>query len=96
MMRQGVVASAAQILADVPNPAPVQPPGTQGLITIVGWAKWAALAALVVMLIITGLYFSWKSRRGDGGEGVGAIGAVLIGAVIVSASGTLVGFLAGQ
>ena len=28
----------------VPNPDPIQPPGTEGFTTVMGWAKWITLA----------------------------------------------------
>lgn len=83
-------------LADVPNPPSQQPPGTEGLVTIMGWAKWVALAVLVVALIAAGVMFAVRARRGDGAEGIGHVGMVLAGVIVVSAAGTMVGFLAGE
>lgn len=97
-----ILAVAAAIQADgcsmaaVPNPPSQQPPGTEGLVTIMGWAKWVALAVLVVALIAAGVMFAVRARRGDGAEGVGHVGMVLAGVIVVSAAGTLVGFLAGE
>ena len=97
-----ILAMAAAIQADgrsmaaVPNPPSQQPPGTEGLVTIMGWAKWVALAVLVVALIAAGVMFAVRARRGDGAEGVGHVGMVLAGVIVVSAAGTLVGFLAGE
>ena len=85
-----------RILADVPNPPSQQPPGTEGIVTIMGWAKWVALAVLVVALIASGVMFALRARRGDGAEGIGHVGMVLAGVIVVSAAGTLVGFLAGE
>lgn len=77
----------------VPDPSPVQPPGTDGFIAIMGWAKWVALAVCVLGLIAAGALMAIQSRRGEGGEHVGKIGMALGGVIVISAAGALVGFL---
>ena len=32
--------TAGAIVAVVPNPTPTAPPGSQGLLTILGWVSW--------------------------------------------------------
>lgn len=94
-----VIATATDILAIlpsqvVPDPVPVQPPGTEGLTTIMGWAKWVALAICVLGLMAAGALMAIQSRRGEGGEHVGKIGMALGGVIVISAGAALVGFLA--
>lgn len=84
---------AVAIPAQLPDPAPVQPPGTDGLLSIMGWAKWVALALCIMGLVAAGAMMSWQSRRGEGGEHVGKIGMSLGGVIVISAAGALVGFL---
>jgi len=79
----------------IPNPDPVQPPGTEGLTAIMGWAKWVALAICILGLIAAGAMMSINSRRGEGGEHVGKIGMALGGVIVISAAASLVGFLMG-
>lgn len=86
---------AGSVLAGIPDPAPVQPPGTEGLLSIMGWAKWVALAICVVGLIVAGAMMAIQSRRGEGGEHAGKIGMALGGVIVISAAGALVGFLMG-
>lgn len=86
---------AAFIPAQIPDPAPVQPPGTEGFLSIMGWAKWVALALCIMGLVAAGAMMSWQSRRGEGGEHVGKIGMALGGVIVISAAGALVGFLMG-
>ena len=78
---------------DTPDPAPVQPPGTDGFVTIMGWVKWVALAVCIIGLIVAGAMMAVQSRRGEGGEHVGKIGMALAGVIVISAAATLVGFL---
>lgn len=74
-------------------PDPIQPPGTAGFISILGWAKWIALAVCILGLIAAGAMMAINSRRGEGSEHVGRIGSALGGVIVISAAGALVGFL---
>lgn len=80
---------------DIPNPVPVQPPGTEGFTTMLGWGKWIALAVCILGLFAAGALMAIQSRRGEGGEHVGKIGMALGGVIVISAAAALVGFLAG-
>jgi hypothetical protein len=94
-----VITTTSDLLATlpgkIPDPTPVQPPGTEGFTTIMGWAKWIALAVCIIGLIAAGALMAIQSRRGEGGEHVGKIGMALGGAIVISAASALVGFLAG-
>ena len=89
---------AGLVPADVtalPDPDPLQPPGTEGLTSILGWARWVALAVCILGLFAAGALMAVSSRRGEGGEHVGKIGMALAGVIVISAAVALVGFLAG-
>ena len=77
----------------LPNPDPIQPPGTEGLTSIMGWVKWVALAVCIIGLMAAGALMAINSRRGEGGEHAGKIGMALGGVIVISAAGSLVGFL---
>jgi hypothetical protein len=79
-------------LTTLPDPDPVQPPGTEGLTTLLGWVKWIGLAVCVLGLIAAGTMMAIQSRRGEGGEHSGKIGMALGGVIIISAATSLVGF----
>lgn len=85
---------AAVLPFQIPNPDPIQPPGTQGFLAMMGWAKWVALAVTILGLIAAGAMMSFNSRRGEGGEHVGRVGMALVGVIIIAAATSLVGFLA--
>ncbi|CEG87471.1 Hypothetical membrane protein [Propionibacterium freudenreichii] len=92
-LTQVVTHIVALLPLQVPNPAPVQPPGTQGFTSIMGWAKWVALAVCILGLFSAGALMAIQSRRGEGGEHVGKIGMALGGVIVISAAASLVGFL---
>lgn len=75
------------------DPTAKQPPGTEGFTAVMGWAKWVALAVCILGLVVAGAMMAIQSRRGEGGEHVGKIGMALGGVVVISAAGSLVGFL---
>lgn len=94
-----VASAAGDVLAlvpmEIPDPDPIQPPGTEGFTTILAWAKWVALAVCILGLFAAGALMAVQSRRGEGGEHVGKIGMALAGVIVISAAVALVGFLAG-
>lgn len=83
------------IVSALPDPAPQQPPGTEGITTILGWAKWVGLVAAILAFIFAGIMMMFKSRRGEGGENVATLGWVTAGIIVVGSATALVGFLSG-
>src|SRR5690625_1598601 len=90
-----LTALASADVTALPDPDPLQPPGTEGLTSILGWARWVALAVCILGLFAAGALMAVSSRRGEGGEHVGKIGMALAGVIVISAAVALVGFLAG-
>lgn len=84
----------ATVATAIPNPQPIQPPGTDGFMSVMSWGKWVALAVCVLALIAVGVLMAIPSRRSEGGEHVGNIGKVLMGVIVISAAAAVVGFLA--
>lgn len=83
----------ATAIMSLPDPDAVQPPGTDGFISIMGWLKWVALALCIIGLIVAGALMAVNQRRGEGGEHASRIGFALAGVIIISAAAALVGFL---
>lgn len=52
------------------NYTPTQPPGTEGIATVIGWILWAGTTYLFVLFIF-GLVQAGKARR-QGGENIEA------------------------
>lgn len=84
---------AAVASMQLPNPAPVQPPGTNGLIVFMGWAKWVALAVCGLGIVAAGAMMAINSRRGEGSEHAGRLFGALAGVVVIGAAFSIVGFL---
>lgn len=75
------------LAADIPAPAGIQPPGTEGLTTILGWIAWGVTFLCVVGVFFVAGSMAFAHRRGEGSEAVGKLGWVL-GACILGASAT--------
>lgn len=90
--------SAAHVLlaGDVPDPGvATAPPGIGDKFEqIMGWAKWICLGVAVLGIMAIGAMMTVGSRRGEGGEKVGALGWALGGVVVIAGAFSLVGFIA--
>lgn len=95
-VNQVATVAASVVPADIPNPGPVQPPGTGGVTTVISWAKWIGYVVAGLGIIFIAIRMAIQHRRGEGGEHLGALGWV-VGAVILIGGGiglisTLAGF----
>lgn len=81
-----LLTAAAIVPAQIPDPGPVQPPGTGGFTTVISWAKWIGFALAGVAIVIVAIGMLFGGRRGEGGEHVGKLGWIL-GAVILIGGG---------
>ena len=75
------------LAGNIPNPVGVQPPGTQGLTTILSWIAWAVTFLCVVGVFFVAGSMAFAHRRGEGSEAIGKLGWVM-GACILGASAT--------
>ncbi len=74
--------------AAAPTPGQVQPPGTQGLTTMLGWGGWGVSFVCVAGILVVAAMMALKHRRGEGGgEAMGSLGWVLGACVLGSAAG---------
>jgi hypothetical protein len=83
-----LAASASQWwAANIPAPTGVQPPGTEGLTTVLSWVAWGVTFLCVVGVFLVAGKMAFSHRRGEGSEAVGQLGWVM-GACILGASAT--------
>ena len=82
--------NATPAYAAAPTPGQQQPPGTQGLTTMLGWGGWLVSFVCVAGLLVVAAMMALKHRRGEGGgEAMGSLGWVLGACVLGSAAGPL-------
>lgn len=89
------VASTVVSTGTIPDPGPVQPPGTEGVSTVISWAKWIGYALAAIAVIILGARMLFGGRRGEGGEHAAAIGWILGGIIIIGGGVGIVATLMG-
>ena len=58
------------LAADIPAPTGIQPPGTEGLTTILGWIAWGVTFLCVVGVFLVAGKMAFSHRRGEGSEAV--------------------------
>lgn len=84
------LAVAAPAEAAAPQPGQEQPPGTEGLSTMLGWGGWLVSFVCVAGILIVAAMMAVKHRRGEGGgEAMGSLGWVLGACVLGSAAGPI-------
>ena len=79
----------------LPDPDPVAPPGTEGVVTILGWGKWVALIIVIFAIIVAAVTIAVQRRRGESDEGIGALVKAMAAVIIIGSAVSVVGFLAG-
>jgi len=81
------------IAAGINAPVSVQPPGTAGLLTVVGWVAWIVTLACIVGIFAVAGKMAFSHRRGEGSEAVGQLGWVMGACVLIAAAGPIVNVL---
>ncbi len=61
------------IVPALPNPSPEQPPGTEGLVTILNWISWIVMVGGIAGFLISAGYLAfsaWTGREINGFKGL--------------------------
>lgn len=83
---------AVDVLAAIPNPGQGSaPPGSAGLMVILGWAAWGVFAVIVGGVLIQAGRMGMAHRRGEGMEVTGGLVIALVAAVVAGSASALVG-----
>ena len=90
----GVVANVHVRLVQAGMPVdsgPVAPPGVEGKTdTVIGWSKWFCFAACIIGVIFVAVKLAINNRRGEGEDHAKSLGAVMVGAILCGAAGSLI------
>ena len=85
----------ALVPAQIPDPGPVQPPGTGGFTTVISWVKWIGFALAGAAIVIVAIRMFFSGRRGEGGEHASALGWILGGVILIGGGAGIVSALMG-
>jgi hypothetical protein len=81
------IATAGHLLGaiplQIPNPDPVQPPGTDGVNTILAWLKWIGFAVVGGAIVVGGIGIAVALRRGEAGDALPKILWPMAGAIVI-------------
>ena len=86
-------AKSTLLAADINVPASVQPPGTAGLLTVLGWGSWIVTLVCIAGIFAVAAKMAFSHRRGEGSEAVGQLGWVMGACVLIAAAGPIVNVL---
>lgn len=85
----------AVVPLQIPDPDPVQPPGTEGVTTILSWLKWIGYVVIGGAIIIGGTLIAISFRRGEGHDALPKILWPMAGAIVIGAGAAWITTLSG-
>lgn len=88
-----LTALLAALPADVGQPTPVQPPGTQDLNTLLNWMLWGVNFALILGVLVVAAMMAIAWKRGESGEHVSRLGWILGAGVLATGASTIINTL---
>ena len=83
--------TAGAIVAVGPNPTPTAPPGSQGLLTILGWVSWIVFGLAVAGVLLVAGKMAVDHNQGRGGNAASGLIWVLGGCILAAVASGLVG-----
>jgi hypothetical protein len=81
------------MLAVVDPGTGIQPPGTQGIVTAMGYVSWVVCALCVTGVLLVAGRMALHHRQGIGGEHMSGLAWVLAACILVAAGSGVVGAL---
>ncbi|MCL2090924.1 MAG: hypothetical protein FWH11_06840 [Micrococcales bacterium] len=86
---------AVSTLPALPDPGATQPPGTEGVDTILGWLKWVGYVVVAGAVIVGGIMIAVNLRRGEGQDALPKILWPMAGAIVIGAGISWVSMISG-
>jgi len=81
------------LLAVVDPGTGIQPPGTKGIVTAMGYVSWVVCALCVTGVMLVAGRMALHHRQGIGGEHMSGLAWVLAACILVAAGSGVVGAL---
>lgn len=79
----------------IPDPDPIQPPGTEGVTVVLSWLKWIGYAIIGGAIIVGGILIGISFKRGEGHDALPKILWPMAGAIVIGAGVAMVSTIAG-
>ncbi|MFC9895935.1 hypothetical protein ACFVMC_19785 [Nocardia sp. NPDC127579] len=84
------------VLAQVRNPSPQAPPGSEKFMQLVGYLTWFVLLSGICGIVYAGGKFAWEKWSGGGLESPKMVAGAMIGGVVATSAGTIMTALIGS
>lgn len=83
------------VLAQVGNPTPEAPPGSEKILQLVRYLTWFVLLSGVCGITYAGGKFAWERWTGGGLESPKMVAGAMIGGVVATSAGTIMSAVIG-
>ncbi|PFX03894.1 hypothetical protein CJ469_01768 [Nocardia farcinica] len=83
------------VLAQVGNPTPEAPPGSEKILQLVRYLTWFVLLSGICGIIYAGGKFAWERWTGGGLESPKMVAGAMIGGVVATSAGTIMNAVIG-
>lgn len=83
------------VLGVLPNPQPEQPPGTEGVSTLINWLAWGALILGLAGFLCSAGYLVFAAFTGREIQGFKGLVIALIVCILVGAAGGIIATFTG-
>ncbi len=93
MTAPGLLVTKIAILGVVDPGTGIQPPGTQGIVTAMGYVSWVVCALCVTGVLLVAGRMALHHRQGIGGEHISGLAWVFAACILVAAGSGVVGAL---
>ncbi len=93
MTTAAILITKTTLLAVVDPGTGIQPPGTQGIVTAMGYVSWVVCALCVTGVLLVAGRMALHHRQGIGGEHMSGLAWVLAACILVAGGSGVVGAL---
>lgn len=84
----------ALLLAAAPDPgAGIAPPGSDKIVTVLGWVAWLVFAACVAGILFCAGKMAVNHRRGEGAEHASGLAYTLAACIVAGSASAIVGLM---
>ncbi|KQY39467.1 MULTISPECIES: hypothetical protein [Nocardia] len=83
------------VLAQVGNPTPEAPPGSEKILQLVRYLTWFVLLSGICGITYAGGKFAWERWTGGGLESPKMVAGAMIGGVVATSAGTIMSAVIG-
>ncbi|WP_258059281.1 hypothetical protein [Clavibacter michiganensis] len=81
------MSTAISVQGIVPNPTPEQPPGTEGLLTVLNWISWIVIIGGVAAFLVAAGTLAWAAHTGRESNSFKGLLLAIVSGILAAAAG---------